>query len=58
MEDQERNTAQLERIGAAMEWRWSSEGEVRKEESGDDVEGSEDGPGESQEEKTPSSASC
>ena len=58
MEDQERNTAQLERIGAAMEWRWSSEGEVGKEESGDDVEGSEDGPGESQEEKTPSSASC
>ena len=58
VEDQERNTAQLERIGAAMEWRWSSEGEVGKEESGDDVEGSEDGPGESQEEKTPSSASC
>ena len=58
VEDQERNTAQLERIGAAMEWRWSSEGEVGKEESGDDVEGSEDGPGESQKEETPSSTSC
>jgi len=58
MEDQKRNTAQLERIGAAMEWKWGSEGAVRKEESGNDVEGSEDGPGESQEEGTPSSASC
>ena len=58
VEDQERNTAQLERIGAAMEWRWSSEGEVGKEESEDDVEGSEDGPGESQKEETPSSTSC
>jgi len=48
----------LERIGAAMEWRWSSEGESKKEENGDDVEGSEDGSGESQEEGTPSSASC
>ena len=53
VEGQERNTAQLERIGAAMERRWGSEGE-----SGDDVEGSEDGPGESQERGTPSSASC
>ena len=58
MEGQERNTAQLERIGAAMEWRWSSEGEVGKEESGDDVEGSEDGSRESQEEETPSFTSC
>jgi len=48
----------LERIGAAMEWRWSSKGESKKEENGDDVEGSEDGSGESQEEGTPSSASC
>jgi len=48
----------LERIGATMEWRWSSEGAVKKEESGDDAEGSEDGSGESQEEGTPSSASC
>ena len=57
MEGQERNTAQLERIGATMEWRWSSEEAVRKEEGGDDIEGSENGPGESQEEGTPSSAS-
>ena len=47
---------QLERIGAAMEWRWSLEEVVGKEESGDDVEGSEDGPRESQEERTLTSA--
>ena len=58
MESQERNMGQLERIGATMEGRWDSEGAVRKEESGDDVEGSKDGPGESQEEGTPLSASC
>ena len=58
VEGQERNMAQLERIGATMEWRWSSEKESRKEESGDDVEGSKDGPGESQEEGTRLSASC
>ena len=58
MEGQKRNTAQLERIGAAMEQGWSLEGEVSKEESGDDAEGSKDGSGESQEEETPSSASC
>jgi len=58
VEGQERNTAQLERIGAMMEWRWDSEGESRKEENGDDTEGSEDGPRESQEERTLSSASC
>ena len=58
MEGQERNTAQLERIEAAMEQRWGSEGESGKEEDGDDVEGSEDGPRESQEEGTPSSTSC
>jgi len=57
VEGQERNTAQLERIGAAMEWRWGSEGESRKE-SGDDTEGSEDGSGESQKEGTLSSTSC
>jgi len=34
----------LERIGAAMEQRWSLEGEIRKEESRDDVERSKDGP--------------
>jgi len=50
--------AQLERIGAMMEWRWGSEGAVREKESGDDAEGSKDGPGESQEGGTPSSASC
>ena len=58
VEGQERNIAQLERIGTAMEWRWGSEGESGKGENGDDAEGSEDGPGESQEEGTPSSASC
>ena len=26
VEGQKRNTAQLERIGATMEWRWGSEG--------------------------------
>jgi len=58
VEGQERNTAQLERIGAAMERRWGSEGESRKKENGDKEEGSKDGPRESQEEGTPSSASC
>ena len=55
VEGQERNTAQLERIGAAIEWRWGLE-----EESGnrDEEEGSKDGPGESQEGRTPSSTSC
>jgi len=48
----------LERIGATMERRWSSEGESGKEENGDEEEGSEDGPGESQREGTLSSASC
>ena len=58
VEGQERNAAQLERIGAAMEWRWGLEGKNRKEESGDEEEGSEDGPGESQEERTPLSTFC
>jgi len=57
VEGQERNMAQLERIGAAMEWRWGLEEESRKEGNGDDVEGSEDGPRESQEGGTLSSAS-
>ena len=52
------NTAQLERIGATMEQKWGLEGAVRKKESVDDVEGSKDGPGESQEERTILSASC
>ena len=55
VEGQERNTAQLERIGAAMERRWGSEEESG---NGDEEEGSEDGPGKSQEGRTPSSASC
>ena len=55
VEGQEKNMAQLERIGAAMERRWGSEEESR---NGDEEEGSEDGPGESQEGRTPSSASC
>jgi len=55
---QERNMAQLERIGAVIGQRWGSEGAVGKEESRDNVEGSEDGPGESQKEGTPSCASC
>jgi len=58
VEGQERNTAQLERIGAAIERRWDLEGESGKEESGDDTEESEDGPGESQEGGTPLSTSC
>jgi len=55
VEGQERNMAQLERIGATIEWRWGLEGESGKEENRDDTEGSEDGPGE---EGTPLSASC
>ena len=47
VEGQERNMAQLERIGAVMEWRWSLEGENRKKESKDDIEGSESSPRES-----------
>ena len=57
VEGQERSTAQLERIGAAMEQRWGSEEESGKE-NGDEEEGSKDGPRESQEGGTPSSASC
>ena len=57
VEGQERNMAQLERIGATMEWRWGSEEESGKE-NGDEEEGSEDGPRESQEGDTPLSASC
>jgi len=57
VEGQERNTAQLERIGAVMEQRWRSEEESGKE-VGDEEEGSEDGPRESQEGGTPSSTSC
>ena len=58
VEGQERNTAQLKRIGAMMEWRWGLEGGVGKEESRDNVEESKNGPGESQEKGTPLSTSC
>ena len=57
VEGQKRNTAQLERIGAAIERRWGSEEESGKE-NRDEEERSEDGPGESQKGGTPSSASC
>jgi len=58
VESQERNMAQLERIGAAMEQRWTSEEEDRKEESRDDEKGSKNGPREIQEEGTLLSVSC
>ena len=58
VEGQERNTAQLERIRAAIEWKWGLERESKKEEKGDEEEGSEDGPGENQEGWTLSSAFC
>ena len=44
VEGQERNTAQLERIGATIEQRWGSEEESG---NGDEEEGSEDGSGKS-----------
>jgi len=50
--------AQLERIGAAMEWRRDLERKDGKKESEDKEGGSEDGPRESQEEGTLLSASC
>ena len=57
VEGQEKNMAQLERIGATMERRWGSEEESGKE-NGNEEEGSEDGPRESQERGTLSSTSC
>ena len=57
VEGQKRNTAQLERIGAAIEQRWGSEEESRKE-NRDEEEGSKDGPGESQKGGTPLSDFC
>ena len=50
--------AQLERIGVAIEQKWSLEGENRKKKSRDEEEGSEDSPRESQEEETSLSTSC
>jgi len=41
-----------------MEWRWGSERENRKKESGDEEGESEDSPRESQEEGTPLSVFC
>jgi len=58
VEGQERNMAQLKRIGATMEWRWGSEEESKKEENGGDKKRSENGSRESQKEGTPSSVSC
>jgi len=58
VEGQERNTAQLERIGATMERRWASEGESKTEMNRDEEKGSKDSPKESQKEGTLSSASC
>ena len=57
VEGQERNMAQLERIGAVMERRWGTEEESRKE-NGDEEERSKDSPRESQEGGTSSSISC
>ena len=57
MEGQKRNTAQLERIRAAIEQRWGLEEESGKK-NGDEEEGSEDDPGESKKGRTLSSASC
>jgi len=48
----------LERIGATIEQRRESEGVVGKKESRDDIEGSEDGSRESQEEGILLSTSC
>ena len=47
MESQERNMAQLERIGAMIEQRWGSEGENRKKKSRDKERESKDGSRES-----------
>jgi len=50
VKDQKRNIAQLERIGTVLEWRWSLEGENKKEESGDGEKRSKNGPKKSQKE--------
>ena len=47
MEGQEWNTAQLERIGVVIEWRWKLGGENGKEESRDKEEGSKNSSGKS-----------
>jgi len=43
IEGQERNTAQLAKIGAVIEWWWDLEVENKKKESRDDEKRSEDG---------------
>jgi len=43
VEGQKRNMAQLERIGATMEWRWGLEEENRKKESRNNMEGFKEG---------------
>jgi len=58
VENQERSIAQLERIGAAMKQRWGLKGENKKKENRDDKRESEDGPRESQKERTLLSTSC
>ena len=58
VEGQKRNTAQLERIGATMERRWSLKGESEKKENRNEEERSKDGPRESQEGETSLSTSC
>jgi len=65
VKNQERNIAQLERIGAVVEQRWGSKEDLwdyRKEreieKDRDEEEGSKNSPRESQEEGTPLSASC
>jgi len=58
VEGQERNMAQLERIGAVIEQRWGSEEESRQEENGGDEKRSEEGSGENQEKGTPLSVFC
>jgi len=66
VEDQERNMAQLVRIGTVIEWRWSlkehlQDSNKEDKEDGNNEERSKDGPRESQEkveEEIPSSAFC
>ena len=50
--------AQLEKIGAIVEWRWGLKEENKKEDNRNDEKESENGPGEDQKEKTLLSAFC
>ena len=58
VEVQEKNMAQLAKIGAVIEQRWGSKEESEIEEDGDDDKGFKDGSGESQKERTLLSAFC